>query len=86
MRNVANRSTSLNRLTLERNQVWIYVVGILGDLMVGSGWTDIDQFFETLLRPTLMLLLYATFLQVPRLHLREAFHDRQLAGVSREVS
>lgn len=76
----------MNRLTLERNQVWIYVVGILGDLMVGSGWTDIDQFFETLLRPTLMLLLYATFLQVPRLHLREAFHDRQLAGVSREVS
>lgn len=65
----------MNRLTLERRQVWIYLSAILGGLLVGSMWAKTGHFFEMLLWPTLILLLYATFLQVPLLHLRDAIRD-----------
>tara|TARA_R110001599_G_scaffold336805_1_gene554812 strand:+ start:1511 stop:1738 length:228 start_codon:yes stop_codon:yes gene_type:complete len=38
-------------------------------------WASTGHFFEMLLWPTLILLLYATFLQVPLLHLRDAIRD-----------
>lgn len=70
----------MDRLTLERRQVWIYLSAILGGLLVGSAWTGVGRSFETLLWPTLMLLLYATFVQVPLLHLREAFRDHRFVA------
>jgi ACR3 family arsenite efflux pump ArsB len=70
----------LERLTLERRQVWIYLFAILGGLLVGSTWTGAARSFEGLLRPTLMVLLYATFVQVPLLHLREAFRDHRFVA------
>ncbi|MFN3451739.1 MAG: arsenic resistance protein [Sphingorhabdus sp.] len=70
----------MNRLTLERRQVWIYLSAILGGLLVGSAWTGVGRSFEALLWPTLMLLLYATFVQVPLLHLREAFRDHRFVA------
>ncbi len=70
----------MNRLTLERRQVWIYLVAIIGGLLVGSGWPRVNPPFEALLWPTLMLLLYATFVQVPLLHLREAFADHRFVA------
>jgi ACR3 family arsenite transporter len=77
MRDVAGqREYFLDRLTLERRQVWIYVSAILCGLLVGSGWTGARS-FEVLLWPTLMFLLYATFVQVPLLHLGEAFRDHR---------
>lgn len=69
------RKNCLNRLTLERRQVWIYLSAILGGLLVGSTWANTSRFFEMLLWPTLILLLYTTFLQVPLLHLRDAIRD-----------
>ncbi|MFN3881868.1 MAG: arsenic resistance protein [Nitrincola lacisaponensis] len=64
------------RITLERQQVWIYVVTIICGLMISRLWPDVDSFFERLLWPVLIVLLYTTFVQVPLLHLRDAFRDR----------
>lgn len=67
----------MNRLTLERRQVWIYLSAIIGGLLVGSVWPGIAPYFEMLLWPVLVCLLYVTFVQVPLLHLREAFRDHR---------
>jgi ACR3 family arsenite efflux pump ArsB len=65
----------MNRLTLERKQVWIYFAAIVCGLALGSVAPDVAPRFETLLWPVLAALLYATFVQVPLLHVREAFRD-----------
>jgi hypothetical protein len=70
----------VDRLTLERRQVWIYLSAIIVGLLLGSAWPGVGTFFETLLWPALMLLLYTTFLQVPLLHLREAFLDHRFVA------
>lgn len=77
MLDITNGSASLDRLTLERRQVWIYLSTIICGMLVGSAWPGVNRSFEALLWPTLSLLLYATFLQVPLLHLREAFRDHR---------
>ncbi len=65
----------MDRLTLERRQVWIYLVAIVGGLVLGSAAPGIGPRFEVLLWPVLAALLYATFVQVPLLHVRDAFRD-----------
>lgn len=70
-------SMALDRLTLERRQVWIYLLAILAGLLVGSAWNGVGRPFEALLWPSLMVLLYTTFVQVPLLHLRDAFRDHR---------
>jgi ACR3 family arsenite efflux pump ArsB len=70
-------SMALDRLTLERRQVWIYLLAILAGLLVGSAWSGVGRSFEALLWPSLMVLLYTTFVQVPLLHLRDAFRDHR---------
>ncbi|MDP1558892.1 MAG: arsenic resistance protein [Nitrosomonas sp.] len=65
----------MDRLTLERRQVWIYLAAIVGGLMLGSVQPLIAPSFEALLWPVLALLLYTTFVQVPLLHVRDAFRD-----------
>ena len=67
----------MDRLTLERRQVWAYLSAIIAGLLAGSAWPGTGPFFEVMLWPTLMLLLYATFAQVPLLHLGEAFRDHR---------
>lgn len=67
----------MDRLTLERRQVWAYLSAIIAGLLAGSAWPGLGSLFERMLWPTLMLLLYATFVQVPLLHLREAFRDQR---------
>jgi ACR3 family arsenite efflux pump ArsB len=67
----------LNRLTLERRQVWVYLTAIIAGLLLGSLLPGLAPTLQALLWPTLLLLLYATFVQVPLLHLREAFADRR---------
>lgn len=68
----------MNRQWLEQNQVWIYLGAILAGLLLGSRAPVVAGPFETLLWPVLGLLLYATFTQVPLMHLPEAFRDRRL--------
>lgn len=65
----------MDRLSLERHQVWIYLTAIAGGLLLGSVAPGIGPRFEALLWPVLAALLYATFVQVPLLHVRDAFRD-----------
>ncbi len=67
----------MNRLTLERQQVWIYLAAIVCGLALGSVASGVAPRFETLLWPVLAALLYTTFVQVPLLHVRDAFRDRR---------
>ncbi len=67
----------MDRLTLERRQVWVYLSAIIAGLLAGSIWPGLGTLLERMLWPTLMLLLYASFVQVPLLHLREAFRDHR---------
>ncbi|NWF71658.1 MAG: hypothetical protein HXY51_01245 [Nitrospirae bacterium] len=70
----------MDRLTLERRQVGIYLLAITAGLLLGSTWPGLSHAFEILLWPRLMLLLYATCVQVPLLHLREAFLDHRFVA------
>ena len=64
-----------SRLTLERQQVWLSVAGILAGLALGTQVPSVGPLFDTLLWPILGTLFYTTFVQVPLLHLRDAFRD-----------
>lgn len=65
----------MQRITLEKNQVWLYLFAIVVGIAVGQFWDAQKSFFEQLLWPVLAALLYVTFLQVPLLHLKEALQD-----------
>lgn len=67
----------MDRLTLERRQVWIYLAAITGGLLLGTVAPGVGPRFEILLWPVLAALLYTTFVQVPLLHVRDAFRDRR---------
>ncbi|MFN3340586.1 MAG: arsenic resistance protein [Dietzia sp.] len=73
---------ALDRLTLERRQVWIYAGAISAGLVLGSATSGLGASAEALLWPVLALLLYATFLQVPLLHLLAATRDSRFTGAS----
>lgn len=68
---------TITRLTLERRQVWIYLAAIIAGLMLGSVRPALAPVFDVLLWPLLGALLYATFGQVPLLHLADAFRDHR---------
>lgn len=70
----------MDRLTLERRQAWIYLTAIAGGLLLGGAAPRIAPVLESLLWPALALLLYATFVQVPLLHLRDAFRDHRFVA------
>ena len=69
----------MTRLTLERQQVWFYLVAIALALLVGTAAPGAGPFMEFLLWPVLAVLLFATFLQVPLLHVLDALRDRRFA-------
>ncbi|SDO20059.1 bile acid:sodium symporter [Vreelandella arcis] len=64
------------RETLEKYQVWLYLMAIFAGMGVGVRW-DAVQSWEVALWPLLGALLYATFTQVPLLHISLAFRDRR---------
>ncbi len=70
----------MTRLTLERRQVWIYLAAILAGLLLGGIAPQVAPLFEWLLWPVLILLLYVTFVQVPLLHLADAFRDHRFVA------
>lgn len=65
----------MNRLALEKNQIWLYLAGIFAGLLFGKLATAISDYLELMLWPTLALLLYSTFTQVSLTRLPEAFRD-----------
>ncbi|QCF28100.1 arsenic resistance protein [Hydrocarboniclastica marina] len=66
---------------LERHQVWIYLLAILSGILTGWSWPEVSAVFELALWPMLGVLLYATFTQVPLVHLAGAFQDVRFLGV-----
>ncbi|KAA0691292.1 arsenic resistance protein [Halopseudomonas laoshanensis] len=67
----------LDRSSLEKNQLRLYLGAVAMGLLLGSLLPGIKPWLEILLWPMLGLLLYATFVQVPLLHLRQALVDRR---------
>jgi len=67
----------MTKLTLERNQIWFYLMA----LAIGAGWgwhqPEAAKGLESWIAIALGLLLYTTFCQVPFLQLRQAFHHRR---------
>ena len=70
----------MTRQGLERHQVWIYLAAIAAGLAAGVAIPALAPLFEAALWPTLGLLLYATFTQVPLTSLSGAFADRRFIG------
>jgi ACR3 family arsenite transporter len=70
----------MNRLVLERRQVWIYLTAIAAGLAMGASLPAVGPVFGTLLWMAVALLLYATFVQVPLLHLAAGFRDHRFSA------
>ncbi|PAU86964.1 bile acid:sodium symporter [Pseudomonas sp. WN033] len=71
---------AVDRLTLERHQVWLYLSAITLGLGLGQALPGLASQLELLLWPTLVALLFCTFLQVPLLHVRTALGDRRFVS------
>jgi ACR3 family arsenite transporter len=65
----------IERTTLERHQVWAYLAAIGLGLALGSAAPQLAPVVEAVLWPVLGALLYATFTQVPLVHLGAALGD-----------
>lgn len=65
----------MDRLILERRQLGIYLAAIAAGLMLGALAPATAPALELALWPVLAALLYVTFVQVPLLHVRDAFRD-----------
>ncbi|WP_072393921.1 bile acid:sodium symporter [Hyphomicrobium sp. CS1GBMeth3] len=65
----------MQRETLERHQVWVYLAAIVVGLVLGSVAPGLAPILDGLLWPSLAALLYVTFTQVPLAHLPAAFRD-----------
>jgi arsenite transporter len=72
----------MKRQSLEKYQVFIYLASIGFGLIFGGAFPEGAPPLEAAIWPILGLLLYATFTQVPLLHLREAFADVRFAGAA----
>lgn len=60
---------------LEKYQVWLYLACILAGLLIGLQFPGITSRVEPAVWPLLGLLLYATFTQVPLIHLSRGLRD-----------
>lgn len=63
-----------------RRQVWSYLAAILAERVSGSLFPGLAGVVEVWLWPVPGLLLDTTFVQVPLLHVRDAFRDRRSVG------
>lgn len=70
----------MHRITLERHQVWLYLLALGLGLAAGSALQGSVAWLEAVLWPLLALLLWATFLQVPLLQLHQALRDLRFTG------
>lgn len=72
----------MDRMTLERRQVWLYLLAIGLGLGLGSASPDAATALSKALWPVLGSLLYVTFVQIPLWHLPDALRDgRFMAAV-----
>lgn len=64
----------MTRLSLEKNQLFIYLLAITLGLILGVNAPETSSLLEIALWPLLGVLLYTTFTQVPLTHLKQAFY------------
>ncbi len=72
----------VNFANIDRHQVWIYLTAIAAGLAFGALVPQSKAILEFLVRPALGILLFTTFLQVPLLHIADAFRDRRFVIAS----
>ena len=60
---------------LEKHQSWLYLIFIGLGLALGMGAPEFAEPLELLLWPLLGILLYATFTQIPLIHVARSFKD-----------
>ncbi|QGT77745.1 arsenic resistance protein [Guyparkeria halophila] len=65
---------------MERHQVWVYLIAISAGLGLGLGQPEAAARLDPLLWPLLGALLYATFTQVPLLHVGHGLTDVRFLG------
>ncbi len=70
----------MTREQLETHQVWFYLGAIVAGLGLGHFAPGAAPLLEAVLWPTLGVMLFATFTQVPLTHLPDAFRDRRFMG------
>ncbi|MFT4884952.1 MAG: ACR3 family arsenite transporter [Natronomonas sp.] len=67
---------------IQRRQVTIYAVAVLVAIGFGLGVPDAAPFFQRLIEPVLVVLLYATFLEVPFVRIRRAFNNTRFMAAA----
>lgn len=60
---------------LEKHQVWLYLAAVLLGVFIGRGYPGLGVVLDQVLWPVIGLLLYVTFVQIPLVHLVDAFKD-----------
>lgn len=72
----------LSRETLERYQVWLYLLAVVLGLATGTVVDGPGQVTEVAVWPVLAVLLYATFTQMPLAAIPAAFADARFLGTA----
>lgn len=72
-----NASDEMTKLTLERYQIWFYLLALISGGVWGWQNAERAQGLEMLINLVLGILLYTTFCQVPLTQLREVFRSRR---------
>ncbi|WP_330564913.1 arsenic resistance protein [Pseudomonas yamanorum] len=67
----------MTRDTLEQNQIPIYFASVLLAAVVGLWAPSMAQGLGTLVTPAIAVLMYAMFLQIPFLHLRQGLGNKR---------
>jgi len=67
----------MNRDTLEQNQIPIYFLAVIAAAIGGLISPSAAQGLNVLVTPTIAVLMYAMFLQIPFLDLREGLSNKR---------
>ncbi|HBN9788226.1 TPA: arsenic resistance protein [Pseudomonas aeruginosa] len=70
----------MSRDWLEQNQIGLYFVAVAVAALVGLNSTSFASLAAISITPTIAVLMYAMFLQIPFLELRQAFANRRFVG------
>lgn len=67
----------MNREALERNQIPLYFIAVLAAAFIGLLAPGAPQILDALITPSIAVLMYAMFLQIPFLELRNGLSNRR---------
>lgn len=67
----------MSRDSIEKNQVWIYIICVIVAMASGLALPHVFERLGILVTPLIAILMYAMFLQIPFLALKEPFSDKR---------